>query len=399
MLSLKKRVLRVSEESEEEEEAVFIIACVYAMKKRRLEEQLASSFAFGARVLLDAYVRYRGGLNALTNFNVAPPVFHFDNYCEKLFVQDFRFSKQQVNCIVQSLVHVAGIPKDICSDSGDKTDLRTAFLCLCMKYAWPTRLGKMCQLFGKCTSWISRIVSKMRKLLFEFCFPKMRCPPRLSDADVQRFARAVEHVSGVHVIFGFLDATVRPICRPSIGQKECYNGKDRLHAIKFQICSTPDGIIQHLDGPWPGRRHDHHMVNSAPLSGGTPALVTWILSHTRTAHGTAHVIYADQGYYAQAGIETPWPDGAYNLDHQVFNDLLKSSRIAVEWEFGHILEHWASLHFKPSQKLLVGGIGQQYVVAAFLTNIFNCLHPSKTSIYFNVSPPDLRTYLERLKSD
>ena len=49
-----------SEESEEEQE-VFLVACSYAVKKRRLEEQLARSFAVGARLLLDAYVKYRGG--------------------------------------------------------------------------------------------------------------------------------------------------------------------------------------------------------------------------------------------------------------------------------------------------------------------------------------------------
>jgi hypothetical protein len=391
-----KRKYKQSEESEEEE--VFLVACCYALKKRRLEEQLARSFAVGSRLILDAYVKYRGGLNAIATFDVAAnPIFCFETYCEKLFVQDFRFSKGQVNRIVESLIRDVDLPPYICSDSGDTADLRTAFLCMCMKYAWPTRLGRLVQLFAKSASWISRIVSKLRRMLFNYCHPKMRCPPPLSSQDVQRFANAVERVSGIDVVFGFLDATVRPICRPSVGQKECYNGKDRIHALKFQICSTPDGIIQHLDGPWPGRRHDHHMVNSAPLATGTPALVSWILSHPCTAHGTAHVIYADQGYYKQAGIEVPWPDGAFNIDHQVFNDMMKTSRIAVEWEFGHILEHWASLHFKPSQKLLSGGLGQQYFVAAFLTNVYNCLHPSKTSLYFGVSPPDLCTYLRRLK--
>jgi hypothetical protein len=47
--------------------------------------------------------------------------------------------------------------------------------------------------------------------------------------------------------------------------------------------------------------------------------------------------------------------------------------------------------------LLTGGIGQQYVVAAFLSNVFNCMHPSKTSIYFGVQPPDLCTYIQSLK--
>ena len=384
------------EESSDDE--MLMAASVIAIKRRRIQEDFARHVSMNCRAIMDAYVRYRGGMNAIANFEIpCQPLFDFDTYCDKLFVQDFRFTKTQVNTIVETLVTVAGMPAEVISDSRDKAPLRMAFLMLCMKYAWPTRLGRMVQLFGKSVSWHSRIISKLRQLLFSFCSPKMRCPPSLSAADVQRFASAVEKVSGLDVCFGFLDATVRPICRPSIGQQECYNGKDRLHAIKFQVCSTPDGIIQHLDGPWPGRRHDNHMVNSAPLSTGTPALASWILLHPPTKYGTNYVVYADQGYYTQAGIETPWPDGAFNLEHQVFNDMMKSSRIAVEWEFGHILEHWASLHFKPSQKLLTGGIGQQYIVAAFLSNVFNCMHPSKTSIYFGVQPPDLCTYIQSLK--
>jgi hypothetical protein len=253
-------------------------------------------------------------------------------------------------------------------------------------------------MFGKSISYISRIIKALRVLLFEFCHSKMRNPPKLSDDDLKKFTDAVKKKSGFDICFGFLDATIRPTCKPSIGQKEYYNGKDRLHAIKFQICNTPDGIIQHIDGPWPGRRNDHHMVNSAPLSSGSPALVAWILSHPCTERQTHHVVYADQGYFSQVGIETPWPDAEFNIEHEHFNACMCASRISVEWEFGHILEHWASLHYKPQQKVLSGqSIGQVYIVAAFLTNVFNCIHPSKTSIYFNTQPPSLSSYLQRLK--
>jgi hypothetical protein len=384
--------------SHPDDNQMIVAACAYAIKKRRLHQQMQRTVAQACVCIWDAYVKYRGGLYAMDTFEPEEgPPFDFDNSCNKLFVQDFRFNKVEVNTIVSALQTIAGFPEDIVSYAQDRAPLRTVFLMLCMKYAWPTRLGAMTRLFKKSISWISRLITTLRKLLYNFCFPKMRCPPTLSPTDIDKFTSAVQRISGLDVCFGFLDATVRPICRPSIGQKECYNGKDRLHAIKFQICSTPDGMIQHIDGPWPGRRHDHHMVTSAPLSTGTPVLVDWILSHPRTRHGTNHIVYADAGYYTQPGIESPWPDAELNEEHAVFNDMMKSSRIAVEWEFGHILEHWASLHFKPSQKLLTGGIGQQYVVAAFLTNVYNCLHPSKSSLYFNVSPPDLHTYLRRLQ--
>lgn len=64
---------------------------------------------------------------------------------------------------------------------------------------------------------------------------------------------------------GFLDATVRPICKPGphggmdrndprvdIVQRVVYNGYKRVHAIKFQSFATPDGIIMDLSGPYAG---------------------------------------------------------------------------------------------------------------------------------------------------
>ena len=142
------------------------------------------------------------------------------------------------------------------------------------------------------------------------------------------------------------------------------------------------------------------MLNSAPLSTATPALTTWLMSHTLTKYNTHYVIYCDQGYTTQACIETPWPDGDLVLEHQAFNDAMSSSRVAVEWEFGHILEHWASLHYKPQQKVLSNQkIGQVYIVAALLTNFFNILHPSKTPKYFGVKPPSLGAYILSLLPD
>jgi hypothetical protein len=332
-----------------DDEELVLVACHHALKKRRLREQMARTFCVASKLMLDAYVKYRGGMNAILNFQLedVPPI-RFESieaYCEKRFIQDFRFSKRQFNLVIEALISDAGFPTQIVSYAGDKAPLSIAFLMLCMKYAWPTRLGTMSFMFGKSISYLSRIIKAMRVLLFQFCHSKMRNPPQLADADLKKFTEAIKKKSGFDICFGFLDATIRPTCKPSIGQKEYYNGKDRLHAIKFQICNTPDGIIQHIDGPWPGRRNDHHMVNSAPLSSGSPALVSWILSHPCTDRQTHHVVYADQGYFSQVGIETPWPDADFNIEHEHFNACMCTARISVEWEFGHILEHWASLHY------------------------------------------------------
>jgi len=35
--------------------------------------------------------------------------------------------------------------------------------------------------------------------------------------------------------WGFIDGTVRPICRPGENQRQVYNGHKRVHALKFHL--------------------------------------------------------------------------------------------------------------------------------------------------------------------
>jgi len=43
--------------------------------------------------------------------------------------------------------------------------------------------------------------------------------------------------------FGFIDGTVRPICRPVEQQRILYNGYKRLHSLEFQAVALPNGLI------------------------------------------------------------------------------------------------------------------------------------------------------------
>ena len=49
--------------------------------------------------------------------------------------------------------------------------------------------------------------------------------------------------------FGFIDRTVRPICRPGEYQCPVYNGHKHVHAIKFQSIALPNGLIANMYGP------------------------------------------------------------------------------------------------------------------------------------------------------
>jgi len=71
------------------------------------------------------------------------------------------------------------------------------------------------------------------------------CPQKL-----ESYARVIQDKGGaLDHCFGFIDGTVRPICRPGENQRIVYNGHKRVHAIKFQSVTLPNGMIAQLFGP------------------------------------------------------------------------------------------------------------------------------------------------------
>lgn len=73
----------------------------------------------------------------------------------------------------------------------------------------------------------------------------------LSQANLERFAEVVHRKgSPLDNCFGFVDGTVRPVCRPgTLNQRLLYNGHKRVHGIKFQSVVTPNGMIANMYGP------------------------------------------------------------------------------------------------------------------------------------------------------
>ena len=72
----------------------------------------------------------------------------------------------------------------------------------------------------------------------------------LSPVKLQEYADAVtKKGSPLRNCFGFIDGALRPISRPGENQKVVYNGHKRIHALKFQSVTLPNGLIAYLFGP------------------------------------------------------------------------------------------------------------------------------------------------------
>ena len=63
----------------------------------------------------------------------------------------------------------------------------------------------------------------------------------LNPANLEVYAAAIsDKGAALDNCIGFIDGTVRPICRPEL-QRIVYNGHKRVHALKFQSVTLPNG--------------------------------------------------------------------------------------------------------------------------------------------------------------
>ena len=153
------------------------------------------------------------------------------------------------------------------SSSGSYMQLPPRFTCqqrsicdamegLCMllrRVSYPCRYSDLIPQFGgKPVSVISLITNHVIDYIFETHGHLIteRNHNILNPQALQSYADAISKKGApLNNCFGFIDGTVRPICRPDKNQRVVYNGHKRLHAIKIQSTSLPNGRIGNMYGP------------------------------------------------------------------------------------------------------------------------------------------------------
>lgn len=80
-------------------------------------------------------------------------------------------------------------------------------------------------------------------------------------AELLRSAAAISVKLGIPlpVVMGFVDGKLYEVDSPVYGQESIYNGKDRIHALKYQAALHACGLLMNFAGAYAGRRHDAFM--------------------------------------------------------------------------------------------------------------------------------------------
>ena len=157
------------------------------------------------------------------------------------------------------------------------------------------------------------------------------------------------------------------MCRPSVEQRNYYNGHKRYHYLKSQ------GVFVDFFGPAIGIRHDLRLLSESELCGRISEPDIWS-------------IYGDPAYYHAPKIISGYPGKQLNREQTAFNHKINSLRVTVEWAFGRILNLWNGLRLVKSFKVGLQPVGLYYNCAVILYNIHCVIHPNQISQYFDCNP-------------
>lgn len=325
--------------------------------------------------------------------NPSYPYWDFDPFCLDSFNSceceaHFRVAKDDLPILLNALQ----IPATFKCPQGTVCSGMEGLCLMLKRLAYPCRYFDLISTFARPIPELCMITNTVLDWIYNVHGFRLTSwnQPFLSPANLQEYANAITRQgSPLTNCFGFIDGTVRPICRPGENQRIVYNGHKRVHALKFQSVALPNGLIANLYGPVEGRRHDAGMLKDSGL----------LNSLERVAYsprGDVLCLYGDPAYPLRPHLMAPYRLGevpVFTANMEAFNEAMSSVRVSVEWLFGDVLNSFKFLDFKKNLKLGLSAIGKHYIVAALFRNTLTCLYGNTASAFFQLDPPTVQDYL------
>ena len=140
----------------------------------------------------------------------------------------YRFTKHEIRIII-SYLDLDSIPWRCQVKSAPVT----AFCILLARLSYPRKESTLGALFDCSYSWISIVfLDILQHLQSRYC-RIIHWHPILTYTKIQSYSQSLHQAGGLSGIWGFLDGTFRPICRPTEDQEFYYSGYKKLHGFKY----------------------------------------------------------------------------------------------------------------------------------------------------------------------
>ena len=312
--------------------------------------------------------------------------FDLDKLSDAECQEEFRFLKNDI----YQLIDILEIPESITCYNGTVVGDEESLCIFLKRFAYPCRYSDMIFRFGRSVQELCMTSNHILNLLYNNNLHRLTTlnQPWLARQNLEEYCLAIKNSgAALENCWGFIDGTVRPVCRPSEHQRVLYNGHKRVHSIKFQSVVAPNGLIANMFGPVEGKRHDSGMLAQSNLLN---QLQTWSFSQ----NNQPLCIYGDPAYPLRIHLQGPFKGANLTNNEKAYNKSMSEARVSVEWIFGDIVNYFAFLDFKKKHKVGLSSVGKMYMTCALLHNVRTCLYGNTTSRYFDLDPPTINEYFQ-----
>ena len=158
--------------------------------------------------------------------------FDLDDLCDDECKAEFRFLKNDIHL----LKDVLQVPDEVVCYNRLVVDGIEALCVLLKRFAYPIRYSDMCPRFARPVPQFSIITNAMMDIIYNQHCHRLRNFNQawLSPANLQTYADVIHEAGAPYTnCWGFVDGTVRPVCRPEI-----YRGVYTMDTKGFMLSSS-----------------------------------------------------------------------------------------------------------------------------------------------------------------
>ncbi|KIJ36873.1 hypothetical protein M422DRAFT_106643, partial [Sphaerobolus stellatus SS14] len=298
---------------------------------------------------------------------------------------------------VAAIIKAMDIPDPFITRDGHRFSSLEAFCLLCARLRMGEDQYSLSTKYGRSQAAISQITNELAVWM------EWRWEHLLGwDEDgIMHPNRLLEYAAAFHgfgvpsaTIIALIDVTIHATCRPSFLQELAYTGYKKVHGMKFQALTVPNGLVAHLAGPYRAPQNDmgiyaeskleQMMLEKAIQPGSSPE---------DPPERRYFQIYGDSAYGLSPVMISPYMAiGELTPAQKEWNKAMGQVRISVEHSFGLVSQQWPFMNCVQKQKIWGTRCGTFYKVAVLLTNAKSCLRPNQTAVRYNCMPPSLEEY-------
>ena len=177
------------------------------------------------------------------------PLFGLESMLNDECKTEFRSEKTHL----QLLAVAIQIPPTFKCPQGSVANGLEALCMLLKRLSYPCRYADMVPRFGRSIPFLSVVTNQVLDFIYDTHRQRILQwnHDLLNPRSLEEYTCTLYPEKGLHstTALVFVDGTVRPISRPGKNQRGLYNGHKRVHAIKFQSFSLPNGLIANMFGP------------------------------------------------------------------------------------------------------------------------------------------------------